>query len=65
MKSVFIQSFSGPYFPLFRLNTEYLSVLYGVSLRIKSKCGKIQARKTPNTDTFHAVSTYGSELVYD
>ena len=26
-----------------------------VSLRIQSKCGKIRTRKTPNTDTFHAV----------
>ena len=25
-------------------------------LRIQSKCGKIRTRKTPNTDTFHAVS---------
>ena len=25
------------------------------TLRIQSKCGKIRARKTPNTDTFHAV----------
>ena len=25
-------------------------------LRIQSKCGKIWTRKTPNTDTFHAVS---------
>ena len=28
---------------------------YGVSLRIHSECGKIRTRKTPNTDTFHAV----------
>ena len=32
--------FSCPYFPEFGLNTE---------------CGKIQTRKTPNTDTFEAV----------
>ena len=28
---------------------------YFVSLCIEFKCGKIQARTTPNTDTFHAV----------
>ena len=28
---------------------------YSVSLRIQSEFGKIQARKTLNTDTFHAV----------
>ena len=33
--------FSGPYFPAFELTTER----YGVSLRIQSKCGKIQTRK--------------------
>ena len=38
-------------FPTFGLNTER----YGVSLRIPSKCGKIRARITPNTDTFYAV----------
>ena len=51
MKSVRIRRFYGPYFPEFGLNT----VIYGVSPRIQSKCGKIQTRKTPNTDTFHAV----------
>ena len=33
--------FSGPYFPVFGLNTE----VYGVKLRIQSKYGKIQTRK--------------------
>ena len=28
---------------------------YGVSFRIQSEWGKIRTRKTPNTDTFHAV----------
>ena len=28
---------------------------YGVSLPIQCKCGKIRTRKTPNTDTFHAL----------
>ena len=44
MKNVRIWSFSGPYFPAFGMYTER----YGLSLRIKSKCGKIQTRKTPN-----------------
>ena len=52
VKSVRIRSFSSPYFPAFGLNTER----YGVSLRIQSECGKIRTRKTPNTDTFHAVT---------
>ena len=34
------------------MNTER----YGVSLGIQSECGKIRTRKTPNTDTFHAVT---------
>ena len=51
MKSVRIQSFSGPYFPAFGLNKEK----YSVSLRIQSECWKIRTRKTPNTSTFHAV----------
>ena len=33
--------FSGPYFPVFGLNTE----IYGVNLRIQSKYGKIRTRK--------------------
>ena len=51
VKIVCIRSYSGPYFPVFGLNTGR----YGVSLRIQSKCGKIQTRITPNTDNFHAV----------
>ena len=51
VKSVRMWCFSGPYLPAFELNTER----YSVSLRIQSKCGKIWTRKTPNTDTFHAV----------
>ena len=45
MKSVRIQSYSGPYFPAFGLNT----------VHIQSECGKILTRITPNTDTFYAV----------
>ena len=51
VKSVRIRSFSGPYFPAFRLNKKR----YSVSLRIRSECGKIRTRKTSNMDTFHAV----------
>ena len=47
VKSVRIWSFSGPCFPTVVLN--------GISLRIQCKCGKIQTRKTQNTDSFYAV----------
>ena len=53
VKSVSIRSFSGPYFPPFRVNAEK----YGLSPHIQSKCGIIRTRKTPNTFTFHAVTT--------
>ena len=53
VKNVPIRCFSGPYFLVYGLNTER----YFVSLRIRSKCGKIRTRKTPKTDIFHAVST--------
>ena len=43
--------FSGPYFPVFGLNTG----IYGVNLRTPSECRKIRTRKTPYLDTFHAV----------
>ena len=52
VKSVRTRSFSGPDFPAFRLHMER----YSVSLRIQSECGKIRTRKTPNTNTFQAVS---------
>ena len=51
MKSVRIQSYSGPHFPAFGLNTER----YGVFLCIQSECGKMRTRKAPNTDTFYVV----------
>ena len=46
-----------PYSELFwsvfsRIRTEYEGLVFS---RIQSKCGKIWTRKTPNTDTFHAV----------
>ena len=52
VKSVSTWSYSSPYFAAFRLNTE----TYSVNLHIQSKCVKIQIRKTPNTDTFYAIS---------
>ena len=55
VKSVRIRKFSGRYFPAFRLNTERYSVYTPISLRIQSECGKIRTRKTPNTESFHAV----------
>ena len=51
VKSVCIRSFSDLYFSAFGLNTER----YGVSHRIESKCGKIRTKKSPNTNTFHAM----------
>ena len=52
VETVHIRSFSSPYLPAFGLNTER----YGVSIRTQSECGKIWTRKTPNTNTFHAVN---------
>ena len=54
MKSVHIRSFSGLYFPAFGLNME----IFSVKSCNHAKCGKIRARKTPNTDTFYAVTTF-------
>ena len=54
VKSVRIQSFSGPYFAISGLNTER----YSVPFRIQSECGKIRIRKTPNTGTFYAMSDF-------
>ena len=45
VKNARIRSYYGPHFPAFGLNT----------LRIRSECGKIWTRITPNTDTFYAV----------
>ena len=50
-KSAGIRSYSGPHFPAFGLNMER----HSVSLRIQSKCGKMQTRIISNTDTFYAV----------
>ena len=52
VKSVRIRSFSGPYFPASRLNTErYVEYLY-----IQSKFGELRTRKTPNADAFCALN---------
>ena len=40
-----------------RIRTEY-GERYLVSLRIQSESGKIRTRKSPNTDTFHAVFVF-------
>ena len=53
MKSVQSWSFSGPLFPAFRLNTD----IYKVNFRIQYVCGKIQTRKTPNSDNYGPVKT--------
>ena len=52
VKSIHIQSFSGPYFPAFGLNTE----IYEINLRIQSEFRKMQTRKTPDMDSFYAVT---------
>ena len=43
--------FSGPYFPIFGLNTE----IYFVNLRIQSEYRKTQTRENPYLNTFLAV----------
>ena len=44
-----------PYLDLFWSAFPLIRTEYGVSLSIPSECGKIWARITPNTNTFHAV----------
>ena len=61
MKSVHIRNYSGSHFPAFGLNTERERDT--VSLRIQSECGKMQARITPNTETFYAVTLRTIPLV--
>ena len=51
LKSVRIRSFSGLYFPTFKL-----------SLLTQSECGKRPTRKTPNTGNFHAVRNMQSTI---
>ena len=50
VKGVHTQSFFGPYFPVFGLNTER----YSVSLRILSECRKMRNRTTPNRKIFRS-----------
>ena len=52
VKSVSIQSYSGPYFPTFRMNTER----YSISVHIQSECRKTWTRITLNMDTFYEVT---------
>ena len=54
LKNVHYQSFSGPHFPVFGLNTE----TYSLNLRIQSECRKMRKRKSPNTNTFYKVFSY-------
>ena len=54
LKNVHYQSFSGPHFPVFGLNTE----TYSLNLRIQSECRKMRNRKSPNTNTFYKVFSY-------
>ena len=45
----------GVFWPVYsRILTEY-KFIYSVKLRIKSICGKMWTRKTPNKNTFYAV----------
>ena len=52
VKDVRIRSFSCPYFPALGLNLDR----YSLSLCIQSGCAKTRTRKTPSSDTFHAVN---------
>ena len=54
--------FSGPYFPVFGLNTE----IYSVKFRIKSAYRKIRTEKNTYLHTFHTVKSCGkSQLILD
>ena len=52
--------FSGPYFPVFGLNTE----IYGVNLRIQFEYRKIRTKKPPYLITFLAVNKYVIALTH-
>ena len=54
MKSVSIWINTALHFPAFRLNMKR----YSASLRIQSEWGKMQTRKTLNTDTFYTVKEF-------
>ena len=53
--STFILSENCPNSELFWTAFPRIWTEYGVNLHIKSACGKIRTRKTPNIDSFHAV----------
>ena len=59
-KSVFSDNHYVKVFPAFGLNME----IYSVNLCIQSKCGKIQTRRTLNTNTFYAVNILSINFVY-
>ena len=59
-KSVFSDNHYVKVFPAFGLNMD----IYSVNLRIQSKCGKIQTRRTLNTNTFYAVNILSINFVY-
>ena len=61
LKSVSIRSIAGPCLPAFGLNTER----YRVSVHIQAECWKIWTRKSPNTDSFHAVNFYLKKFSYN
>ena len=48
-----IRSFSGPYFPVFGLDTE----IYSVNLRIQFEYVEMRTRKTPGAEFFYVVKT--------
>ena len=52
---------SGPYFPVFGLNTE----IYGVNLRIHCEYRKYGAEKNPYFETFHVVTVLKSKNTQD
>ena len=58
VNTVHIRNYFGPHFPAFGLSTER----YSVSIRIQSKCWKMQTRITPNTDNSYAVFTAAIRL---
>ena len=60
MKSVRFRSYSGPHFPTLELNIDS----YSVSLRIRSECGKMPTRITPNTQKFYAVGFFFAKIYY-
>ena len=60
MKSVRIRSFSGPYFPTFGLNTEYLSIFSPNAWKHRPEKLRIQVLFTQHSDLYF--STFVSEI---